>query len=154
MSFEALMEGFLCTPRYNSVLEEWGGTQGLHQELLPAGLLHTLFLVFLCSCGTVLGACWSQHCRLCSQVLGVYVSFVMLRQVVTPHEAFLTLVALKAFVSCGRNKRKRWETWFNSNSSRESLPNTAVCSSFRGQSNTRAYLFGESITFHDSPKIK
>lgn len=36
----------------------------------------------------------------CSQVLGVYVSLVMLRQVVAPHEALLTLAALEAFVSC------------------------------------------------------
>lgn len=35
-----------------------------------------------------------------SQVLGVYVCLVVLRQVVAPHETLLTLVALKAFVSC------------------------------------------------------
>lgn len=43
---------------------------------------------------------------LSSQVLGVYVSLVMFRQVVTPHEAFLTLVALKTLVSCQANKNK------------------------------------------------
>lgn len=35
-----------------------------------------------------------------SQVLGVYVGLVVLRQMVAPHEAFLTLAALKALVSC------------------------------------------------------
>lgn len=35
-----------------------------------------------------------------SQVLGVYVCFVMLREMVAPHEPFLTLVALEALVSC------------------------------------------------------
>lgn len=44
-----------------------------------------------------------------SQILGVYVSLVVLRQMVTPHEAFLTLTALKALVSCEENTNKRRE---------------------------------------------
>lgn len=43
----------------------------------------------------------------CSQVLGVYVSLVMLRQVVAPHEAFLTLAAFEALVSCRGKREKR-----------------------------------------------
>lgn len=35
-----------------------------------------------------------------SQVFGVYVSLVMLRQMVAPHEALLTLAALEPFVAC------------------------------------------------------
>lgn len=42
-----------------------------------------------------------------SQVLGVYVSLVMFRQVVTPHEAFLTLVALEALVTCDEKQKQR-----------------------------------------------
>lgn len=43
-----------------------------------------------------------------SQVLGVYVSLVMFRQVVAPHEAFLTLAALEALVSC-EETNKCWD---------------------------------------------
>lgn len=43
----------------------------------------------------------------CSQVLGVYVSLVMLRQMIAPHEAFLTLAALEALVSCEGNKKRK-----------------------------------------------
>ena len=48
--------------------------------------------------------CVYRQCTGSSQVLGVYVSLVMLRQVVAPHEAFLTLAALEALVSCGGDK--------------------------------------------------
>lgn len=46
-----------------------------------------------------------------SQVLGVYVSLVMFCQVVAPHEAFLTLAALEALVSCEGNT-KCWDPGF------------------------------------------
>lgn len=49
-----------------------------------------------------------------SQVLGVYVSLVMLRQVVAPHEAFLTLAALEALVSCEGKKDGLLEFCFKS----------------------------------------
>lgn len=42
-----------------------------------------------------------------SQVLGVYVCLVVLRQVVAPHESLLTLVALKALVSCQEGGSRR-----------------------------------------------
>lgn len=41
------------------------------------------------------------------QVLGVDVSLIMLRQVIAPHEAFLTLAALEAFVTCNVRRNKR-----------------------------------------------
>lgn len=44
-----------------------------------------------------------------SQILGVYVSLIVLRQMVAPHKAFLTLAALKALVSCEEKANKRRE---------------------------------------------
>lgn len=44
--------------------------------------------------------CKNSLFKVRSQVFSVYVSLVMLRQMVAPHEALLTLVALEAFVSC------------------------------------------------------
>lgn len=45
-------------------------------------------------------------CTQCSQVLGVNVCFVMLGQVVAPHEPFLTLVALEALVSYDKIQKR------------------------------------------------
>lgn len=45
------------------------------------------------------------------QVLGDQVGFVVLREVVAPHEAFLALGALEALVTCGEEQRGEVRGW-------------------------------------------
>lgn len=75
---------------------------------------------------------WVQHAG-GSQVLGVYVGLVVLRQVVAPHEAFLTLAALKALVPCEEEHRgeKRLAASNSGGGGARAFRETDLCASWR-----------------------
>lgn len=116
------MKNFFCTCQRYSVQEEWEGQWAGHTQgrgILTRSLSPSDWKSLRRCPGappTSKSLLWGH-----SQVLGVYVCLVVLRQVVAPHETLLTLVALEAFVSCqeggGRiqsvSRTRHWDMrWF------------------------------------------